>query len=283
MSMTVTTAEGEDAHKRRQAEIYGMQETLLGTTHTAGTAGAPERAQETVRDEQSAGVESRGLLELVEQHYAARRCSLGTIRYDAARAGQLTDGAGGAAMPFPYEAGRQTVPQPLLPLLGTAAINRLVTVELSAEDLESALAAGENMRVRNRELWGVDVYTCDSDPLLALLHCGVLDAELSGRSAGSARRRRTPANLANPDCVTRGVSAAPSMRRGAYHFDVRAQLLMLPPLQRYASADRFGVQSREWTTLHDGLSYGLYEVTILLRDPTLRDVGGDDQITKVAW
>ncbi|AAS52761.1 AER077Wp [Eremothecium gossypii ATCC 10895] len=281
MSMTATT-EGDDGYRRRQSEIYRMQETLLDTTQTAETAGAAERVQEADPDGQGAGVDSGELLEVVERHYGARRCALGTIRYEAARAGRLTGGAG-AALPFPYEVGQQTVPVPLLPRMGTAAINRLVTVELSAEDLESALATGENARVRNRELWGVDVYTCDSDPLLVLVHCGVLDAELSGQGAGSGPRRRTPANRANPDCVTRGVSAAPSVRRGAYHFDVRAQLLMLPPLQRYASAERFGLQSREWNTLHDGLSYGLYEVTILLRDPTLRDVGGADQITKVDW
>lgn len=241
----MTVVNGVNTQDRTQSVSFSMQ---------GGYQDLDKSNSETV-------IDSKQVLQYVEKYYKERRRNLGTLRYDALRQGRFDGDSGHISLPFPYDFRCREMPEPFIPRLGNGAINGLLSVLVKPEDLVAALERDENARVYNRELWGTDIYTCDSDPLLVLVHCGALGID------GSGVQRRTPANLANPDCVSTQLQKTDGDTgldtRGLSGFDIILQLLFLPPLQSYFSSTRFGIQSRNWNTLHDGLSYGIYSIEII--------------------
>lgn len=149
----------------------------------------------------------------------------------------------------------------------------MVEVKISYEDLQSSVQVKDSPRTVNNEIWGTDIHTDDSDPILVLRHCGLSLDDVNGTC-------RTPANLHNSDNLLGTVPPAGTP------FDVEIQLLLLPPLQKYTSLRRYGITSRQWgnggTTPHDGLSYGIYSIKILTRDKSTDNVMEKDQEVNIA-
>ena len=108
---------------------------------------------------------------------------------------------------------------------------------------------------RRRCVWGTDVYTDDSDVVAALVHTGHLPAWVPAEAAEAVRAagaRRT---------VVRGrVGAAPAPAPpAAPAMDLLVNLLILPPLERYAGCVRHALQSRGWRARHDGMSFAVWD------------------------
>lgn len=123
---------------------------------------------------------------------------------------------------------------------------------------------------RRRFLWGVDVYTDDSDALATAIHAGWIRGEwshdvdeemleLTGESNGSgekaSRGRKVQAQpeMEIPDIMNEPLPTGPIVP--PKDLDAHITLLLLPPLEKYASVTRNGLKSREWGGNHDGLSF----------------------------
>ena len=77
--------------------------------------------------------------------------------------------------------------------------------------------------MRARQLWGVNVYTNDSDLVAVLMHCGYLNNAFS---------------------IPPGAAS-----------EMRAVVQILPPQPSYPSCARNGIRSRAWGATADALSY----------------------------
>lgn len=253
----------DEAYRRTQSQIYGLQDTILNSTRSS--------ALKKDKEENGIGsssintkIDSKPILEYVRSRLGEPKKVVGTFRYHAFKeALRETE-----SMPFPFDLYELTVPRPFLPGYGTDVINGLVEVKISYEDLQGSMQLKDSPRTVNNEIWGADIYTDDTDPILALRHCGLSIDDANGTC-------RTPANLQNPDNISGTVPPA------GVPFDVEVQLLLLPPLQNYTALRRYGISSRPWgdrvSAPHDGLSYGIYFIKISPRDKSTDNVKEKDQ------
>lgn len=259
-----------EAYRQTQSQIYNLQETILNSAKHSGSADERSARDFQIvadREPQTTKVRSTQVLEYVLNKYgSAPRESLGTLMYHPYRSGSFENNDDEKRLlddPFAV-----SMPRPFLPALSEDSINKLITIRVFYEDLRDSFNHSNAPRAQNNEIWGCQVYTDDSEPLLVLRHCGLSLADFNGTS-------RTPANLDNQDFVQGAVPPdnAP--------FDLEMDLLILPRLEQYASVEQYGVLSRSWgvdaPTPHDGLSYGIYEIRIATRDTSTRNIDQSDQ------
>ncbi|SCU98467.1 LADA_0H13212g1_1 [Lachancea dasiensis] len=297
-----TAHDPNEAYRQTQFQIYNLQQTLLNSSKNGTSRGAENQTPSATRsdgqrskttnaknssdaanDQFKPGatlprteIDSRPVLAVVDQKFGRGHPQLGTLAYDPWKTARLEPRQSLDGEVRALEAGL-ALPRPFLPAFGLSAVNSLVAVDLRYENITAALQdPSANTRVANNELWGSHIYTDDSDPLLALIHCGVLGPTKT-TPAPAQKPMRTPANLRNTDNV---VGSFPP---GAAAYDLKVDLLLLPPLQAYCSTYQNGIRSRSWDALHDGLSYGIYAVEIIPRDHSLRDVDAQDQVKTVEW
>ncbi|CAZ82593.1 unnamed protein product [Tuber melanosporum] len=127
---------------------------------------------------------------------------------------------------------------------------------------------------RRRCVWGTEVYTDDSDVLGVLVHLG--------KVPGVLPEGATPDLVAETGCrkttsrgdITNMLSTIPSPVRkkgkGAHAADegptiqpgkdLIVNLLILPTLQKYTGSVRNALKSRSWNTIHDGMSYSIWDM-----------------------
>jgi len=137
-------------------------------------------------------------------------------RTSSARTGK-SGGAGGEGKShtLTYHEG-----EPLRDLTKYLASDTSVLVRIPPDGLSAA-----NKQVRNRQLWGTDVYTDDSDLVAVLQHTGFYVP-----AAGSQLQQHVQ--------------------------ELRARLRPLPPQDHgYISASRNGIRSRAWGSARSGCSY----------------------------
>lgn len=254
-----------DTHHQMQKYItndgyISPEKSIDATTNEIETTTTNDFKKTSKRDfiVETSIVDSTPVLKYVELHYYSRRRYLGSIPYHSMQMGKFNSNKVSEldCLPFPYSYYKKIIPRPFLPPFTTNEINCLLTIEISFEDILSILTKN-NTRYNNCEIWGCDIYTDDSDITLVLVHCGVLSVD---ENEYNTSNRRTPGNLNNPDCVKNLIKEGVDVE-----FDMKVDILLLPPLQSYQSIKRFGVFSREWLQLHDGLSYGIYSVKIIPR------------------
>ncbi|KAF2096886.1 Rxt3-domain-containing protein, partial [Rhizodiscina lignyota] len=126
---------------------------------------------------------------------------------------------------------------------------------------------------RRRFLWGADVYTDDTDPIAAAIHAGWIrgewaqdvDEEMLELASGTAEtdkpsrgRKAVQPEMEIPNIMTEPLPTGPIVP--PKDMDAHITVLLLPPLQKYASLTRNGIRSREWGGNHDGLSYMLLRI-----------------------
>lgn len=279
--MSVHSYDVDQEYRRTQSQIYSLQETILNSAKNANGGGKTRTAVNEQRwisnDRKSAQVDSSQLLEYVKTKYGSAPSGvLATLTYHACRTGEPV----GKEQPAPPAAPVKdlvmlTMPRPFLPGFSENHINQLVTIQVQYEDLRNSYAGNNSPRAQNNEIWGCDIYTDDSDPLLVLRHCGLSISDYNGI-------HRTPANSENRDNVTGIVPPTGTP------FDLEMDILLLPLLQSYASVKQFGITSRTWgldtATPHDGLSYGVYAIRIIPRDTSTRNIDPIDQrVDHLEW
>jgi hypothetical protein len=125
-----------------------------------------------------------------------------------------------------------------------------------------------------RAVWGTDVYTDDSDVVAACIHAGWIRGEWPGdvdvdllelqRPVSKSKQRILPAEE-HLEVLT-SVPASGPIHVPADR-DLHVTILILPPLEKYASSTRYGIQSREFggtyngrKSIHDGLSFMIMSV-----------------------
>ncbi|CDO92147.1 unnamed protein product [Kluyveromyces dobzhanskii CBS 2104] len=248
-----------------------------GTTLETGI-----RAANVCKDTVEIDVTSKSVLEYTQKNYEKQRRNLGVLDYDSMRIGSFPGDPSNEALPFPYNFKAIKSPRPFIPRFSHNHINTVLTIHIDSEYLLQ-VGRGENIRYQNREIWGTDIYTDDSEILLALQHCEVLPSagslERNPNSRSMARpAKRTPVNMENQDSVKGEIPER------EIPFAIKVDILLLPPLQAYASSTRNNVTSREWTgQIHDGLSYGIYNVEILVMDDTLNDIEQSAKTKSLQW
>ena len=125
----------------------------------------------------------------------------------------------------------------------------------------------------DRNLYGTDIYSDDSDPVAAAIHCGWIrgewpeEVDVSLLEPGSpmdrehSHRYHPDAGIGDSD--TSSIMKVPPQHgsiRPRPHHDLHITLLILPPLQRYASSVRHGLKSRSWGANHDGMSFEILKL-----------------------
>lgn len=155
--------------------------------------------------------------------------------------------------------------------------NSTLTVKIAKVCL--SLSSREEITSR-RALWGTEIYTDDSDVVAACIHGGWIRGEWSegtdtsilaldygldanghpdkpdgGRRRGKNREKEDKARLESNIAMSLDVPP----KTGPVHVheeeDLHVTVVILPKLQKYTSTTRFGMQSREFSGSHDGLSF----------------------------
>jgi Histone deacetylation protein Rxt3 len=174
-----------------------------------------------------------------------------------------------ATLPPKADAGPEdTYPQFLLPRRFTDnEIGGTFTVRVPRWYLT---AEARKELVRDPYLFGTDVYTDDSNPLVAAMHGGwirgawasELDTTLmdlppeSDLGVSDLKDREFGSIPGSTDDAEGGVNPPAVPLTPPHGLDAHITLLVLPTLQRYARTLRFGVKSKEWVReIHDGLSF----------------------------
>lgn len=167
--------------------------------------------------------------------------------------------------------GYSTTPRPLPMDMIKDNENSSLTVKIPRVHLTPS--AREEITAR-RAVWGTDVYTDDSDVVAACIHAGWIRGEWPSdvdidllelqKPASKSKQRILPAEQHLE--VLNSVPASGPIHVPADR-DLHVTLLVLPPLEKYASSTRYGIQSREFggtyngrKSIHDGLSFMILSV-----------------------
>lgn len=257
-----------EEYRRTQSQIYGLQETILNSAKKSSgkSKSVTDKRRRGFHEDTSVGCGK--VLEYVTNKYGPPSTVLATLVYHPYHSGgPVAESL--PAVPAEIQAPFSlAMPRPFLPGFSEEHINQLVTIQVSYEDLRDSYRGTDAPRAQNNEIWGCNIYTDDSDPLLVLRHCGLSISDYNGP-------HRTPANAENTDNVQGTVPPADTP------FDLELDVLLLPPLQSYPGVKQFGVTSRAWgidtPTPHDGLSYGIYAIRIAPRDTSTRNIDSEHQ------
>lgn len=154
--------------------------------------------------------------------------------------------------------------------------------------------------VSERQVWGTDVYTDDSDVLAAAIHSGwirgawgedvdvsmlelntslSLNGAVNGESNTSdegSEKREPCATLSGPP---EGGPVAPPTER-----DAHITILILPPLEKYSPCTWHGMRSRSWGDNHDGMSFKIHRIEWADEGPQSRwsEKGAKEQTKRLA-
>lgn len=117
---------------------------------------------------------------------------------------------------------------------------------------------------RQGQLWGTEVYTDDSDVVAAAVHSGWLLGDFGQHNDDL---RALDDELGNGDQL-HGAETSSSLQERPNRPvkvpvetpDVHITVLMLPPLESYASTTQHHVRSKEWRQTHDGMSFMIHRV-----------------------
>ena len=311
----MTAYDPDEAYRQTQSQIYNLQETILNSTKISSgkktdledPKGVAEPTVKSDGNNTAIGtllnatnapvtVDSSSVLEFTNDRYGNQRKNLGDLYYHPFKAGSFSSNI--VELPYPYNYENLTLPPPFLPAFANDKINSLVTIKITYEDLMNF--NNNNPRVQNNELWGCQIYTDDSDPLLVLKHCGFLNENTNN----DVKIMRTPGNIDNFDNIN-GI-----LPPEGTPFDIKVTIIILPCLQAYSSVSQFGITSREWgetlvsqlievdsnrinvneteksviqehdenlfnqqqlaTSPHDGLSYAIHNINVITRDTTTK-------------
>ncbi|KAI9595192.1 histone deacetylation protein Rxt3-domain-containing protein [Syncephalis fuscata] len=108
--------------------------------------------------------------------------------------------------------------------------------------IPSAWLTFTNPAVKQRRIWGTDIYTDDSDVVAALIHAG----------------KYTPPSL-HPLLQEEARGNRRGVQDRSPRYDLKVTLRVVPRLQRYTGTVRHHIRSRDWAE-HDGASFVIHQV-----------------------
>ncbi|KAK5175726.1 uncharacterized protein LTR77_000865 [Saxophila tyrrhenica] len=125
---------------------------------------------------------------------------------------------------------------------------------------------------KHRNVWGTDVYTDDSDVIAAAVHAGWIKGDFGDYNddireiCGNESEQDEPEdnNLTTLAIKPRRPVKVPP------GCDAQFTLLILPPLESYASTNQHHIWSREWKGSHDGMSYIIHRIDFVEESSTNR-------------
>jgi hypothetical protein len=112
-----------------------------------------------------------------------------------------------------------------------------------------------------RNVWGTEVYSDDSDPIAAAIHSGWLRGEWPEDEVDASMLEIGPEGSVaqeGSEVLTEPPSSGPVLPPP--DMDLHITVLILPALQKYASSVAFGLKSRAWGENHDGMSYMIHKL-----------------------
>jgi hypothetical protein len=107
----------------------------------------------------------------------------------------------------------------------------------------------------DRYIYGTEIYTDDSDPILAAIHSGWIRGSWPSGVDTSLMDLPPPPPKNAPVIPELTAPPAEGPVLPPPNLDCHIKILILPTLVNYAPSLRFGVKSRDWGDNHDGCSF----------------------------
>jgi len=127
---------------------------------------------------------------------------------------------------------------------------------------------------RRRQVWGTDVYTDDTNVVAAAVHSGWIKGDFGEYNqdiqALFANDSEPEEEGESPDTLVVRPRKPVKMPQNR---DAHFTLLILPPLDNYASTTQHHLRSREWADTHDGMSFMIHRIDFVDEGPAARYSG----------
>lgn len=124
---------------------------------------------------------------------------------------------------------------------------------------------------RHRQLWGTDVYTDDSDVVAAAVHSGWIKGDFGDSNADLHDLCDNDSETSEAEMPPSDLTTKPSKPvRVPPEHDLHVTVLILPPLETYASSMQHHIRSREWNRVHDGMSFMIHRIQFIDESPSNR-------------
>ncbi|CAA9959524.1 Rxt3-domain-containing protein [Pyrenophora teres f. maculata] len=108
---------------------------------------------------------------------------------------------------------------------------------------------------RRRQLWGTEIFTDDSDVVTAAVHSGWLKCKFGEFNSDLRKVCDNGPKHSNGAGAPLTLVERPSKPVKVFNsYGAHITILILPPLESYASINQNHVTSREWKKKHDGMS-----------------------------
>ena len=139
------------------------------------------------------------------------------------------------------------------------------------EDTTNQALGGLEEICKRRALWGTGVYTDDSDVVVAAVHDGWLRGDF-GEYNEDLHELFDDTDEQKPLLSTSSLLKEKPQRpvRIPSNTDMRVTVLILPPLEAYASSTINNIHSRSWGSDHDGMSFKIHSVEFVDEPRTSR-------------
>ena len=109
-------------------------------------------------------------------------------------------------------------------------------------------------------VWGIEIYSDDSDPLAAAIHSGWIRGDWGDIADFTMLEINPTAESKDAERQSTLSAPPPVPMLPPPGKDLHITLLILPPLQQYPSRVNHGIKSRGWGPDHDGMSYRIEKI-----------------------
>lgn len=124
---------------------------------------------------------------------------------------------------------------------------------------------------KRRQLWGSDIYSDDSDVVAAAVHSGWIKGDFGEWNQDLRDICDNLSEQGADEEATMSMSARPKKPvKIPEGYDAHITVLVLPPLEKYASTHQHHIWSRGWEKTHDGMSYMIHSIEFVDEGPASR-------------